>query len=203
LTESGRLAFTGFLILAAARAAAAQTCSGALSFNFAPLQVGGASGWTGGGATAAASVAAGSDRLFGSLSTGLAFTGADRGPVAHATVAVGTDQPMTLDNRLHVCPVATVSYARGQGRASAGAGGHVTFGWIAHNAAGLIVVPSAGLGVRPVPGSSASPDPPTHAGELQAAVGLILRGRLAVTPRVTLARRQRARLAVELAIHAR
>ena len=92
---------------------------------------------------------------------------------------------MTLDNRLHLCPVATVAYARRHGRASAGAGGHVTLGWIARNAAGLTIVPSAGVGVRYMPDGSAAADPLTHAAELQAAIGLIVRGRLAVTPRVT------------------
>ena len=191
------------LTVGVARASSAQTCAGGMSFNFAPLQVGAAPGWSAGGGAAAASVGAGSDRLFGSFSTGLAFAATDRSRVAHASVAVGTDQPMTLDNRLHLCPVATVAYARRQGRASTGAGGHVTLGWIARNAAGLTIVPSAGVGVRYLPDGTAAADPLTHAAELQAAIGLILKGRFAVTPRARFARRQHATIAVELTIDAR
>ncbi len=155
-----------------------------------------------GGRAAGASVAAGSDRLFGAISSGLRFSALDR-RVAHVALAVGTDQPLTLDNRLHVCPVATATYARRQGSASAGAAGHVTFGWVARNAAGLIVVPSAAFGVRYLPEGAPDARPLEHAAEIQAAVGFILRGRLAVTPRVMFARSRPVTAAVELTFDAR
>jgi hypothetical protein len=169
-----------------------------MSFNFAPLQIGGSPEWSEGGRAATGSVAIGSDRLFGALSTGVAFTGADRRRMAHAAVAFGTDQPLRLDNRLHLCPIATFSYARRQDVSTAGAGGHVTVGWVARNASNLTIVPSAGFGVRHRPHSAHD-----HLAELEAAVGFILRGRAAITPRVTFARRQPAIVAVELSFDAR
>jgi hypothetical protein len=178
------------LLVGLPRASSAQTCAGAMSFNFAPLQIGGSPGWSGEGRVATASVAAGADRLFGAFSTGVTFAGADRRHVAHAAVALGADQPLRLDNRLHLCPIATVSYARGRASGAAVAGGRIAVGWVARNAAGLTIVPAAGVGVQ-------------RSAELQAAVGFILRGRAAITPRVTFARRQPATLALELTIDAR
>jgi hypothetical protein len=194
--------WSALLTIGVAPAASAQTCAGALSFNFAPLQVGGAVQASAGGRAAAASVAAGSDRLFGAISSGLGFSELDR-RAAHVALAVGTDQPLTLDNRLHVCPVATATYARRQGNAAAGAGGHVTFGWVARNTAGRVVVQSAAYGVRHLPDGAPDARRLEHAAEIQAAVGFILRGRLAVTPRVMFARRRPATLAVELTFDAR
>jgi hypothetical protein len=46
-----------------------------------------------------------------------------------------------------------------------------------------MVVPSAAFGVRHLPDGSPDARPLEHAAEIQAAVGFILRGRLAVTPR--------------------
>ena len=176
--------------------ASAQICAGSMSFNFAPVQVGGAPEWSGGSRAATGSVAAGSDRLFGMLSVGLSAAHGDRDRIPLATVAVGTDQPLSLDNRWHLCPVATVVYARRQS-SSAGVGGHIAIGWIARNGAGLTIVPSATVGLRQMP-IAASP-PLEHAAELQTAIGFILRGRVAVTPRVSFP----ARLALELTFDAR
>jgi hypothetical protein len=191
--------WSALLTIGVAPASSAQTCAGALSFNFAPLQVAGAGQWSVGSRSAAGSVAAGSDRLFGALSTGVNF---DRA-VAHVGLAVGTDQPLSLDNRLHLCPVATLAYARQQGSAAAGAGGHVAVGWVARNAARLSIVPSAAFGVRQMPDGAHDGGPLRHGAELHAAVGFILRGRVAVIPRVIFAREQPARVAVELTIDAR
>jgi hypothetical protein len=177
-------------------AASAQICAGSMSFNFAPVQFGGAPEWSSGTRAATGSVAAGSDRLFGALAAGLIAAQGDRDRIPHATVAVGTDQPLSLDNRWHLCPVATVAYARTQS-STAGVGGHIAIGWIARNGAGLTIIPSAAVGVRqmPVPGSR----PLQHAAELQTAIGFILRGRVAVTPRVAFP----ARFALELTFDAR
>jgi hypothetical protein len=188
--------------MAGARAAWGQTCAGAMSFNFAPLQVAGAAQVSAGGSAAAASVAAGTDRLFGGISTGMKFAELDR-RVAHVALAVGTDQPLRVDNRLHGCPVVTVTYARGQDSAAVGFGGHLSLGWIARNAADVMIVPSARLGFSQMPDAAPAARPLEFVTEIQAAVGFILRGRLAVTPRVMLAWGQPATLAVELTFDAR
>src|SRR5262245_863923 len=128
------------LSMSVARVASAQICAGSMSFNFAPLQFGGAPEWGAGTATATGSVAAGSDRLFGTFAAGVIAPQPDGVRIPHATMAVGTDQPLSVDNRWHLCPIATLAYARGQGTA-AGVGGHVAIGWLARNAAGVTIVP--------------------------------------------------------------
>ena len=191
---------SALLMICVARVASAQICAGSMSFNFAPLQFGGAPEWGAGTTAAAASVAAGSDRLFGTLAAGLISPQARGDRIPHATLAVGTDQPLSVDNRWHLCPIATLVYAHGEGSA-AGVGGRVAIGWMARNAAGITIVPSAAVGVRPMP--SAESAPLQHLAELQAAIGFILRGRLAVTPRAAFTRHRRARFAVELTFDAR
>lgn len=188
--------WAALLVTGLARVASAQICAGSMSFNFAPLQFGGAPEWSARTTAAIGSVAAGSDRLFGALAAGLISpqSGGDRIP--HATVAIGTDQPLSVDNRWHLCPIATIAYARGQGSA-AGVGGHVAVGWMARNAAGLIVVPSAAVGVRQL--AVAGGTPLRQVAELQTAIGFILRGRMAVTPRAAFP----PRFTVELTFDAR
>jgi hypothetical protein len=187
-------------MICVARAASAQICAGSMAFNYAPLQFGATPEWSAGTTAAIGSVAAGSDRLFGTFAAGLISPQAAGDRIPHAALAVGTDQPLSLDNRWHLCPIATLAYAHGEGSA-AGVGGRVAIGWIARNAAGLSIVPSAAVGVRQMPGAQSAPL--QHMAELQAAIGFILRGRLAVTPRAAFTRDRRARFAVELTFDAR
>ena len=198
-----RAIFCSALICAAGAPAAAQTCAGAMSFNFAPLQFAGVGQVSAAGPGAAASVAAGTDRLFGAISSGMTFAELDR-RVAHVALAVGTDQPLRVDNRLHGCPVVTVTYARGgEGGGAAGIGGHVSLGWIARNAADVMIVPAAQLGYSQMPAAAPAARPLEFAAQIQAAVGFILRGRFAVTPRVMFTRGQPVTAAVELTFDAR
>jgi hypothetical protein len=74
---------------------------------------------------------------------------------------------------------------------------------VARNATNLTVVPSAAFGVRQLPGDPFHGNRLRPAAEIQAAIGFLLRGRVAVTPRAMFARRQPARVAVELTIDAR
>jgi hypothetical protein len=187
---------SALLTICVTPAASAQICAGSMSFNYAPLQIGGAPEWSAGMKGAIGSAAAGSDRLFGTVSAGLISPPADGDRVSHATVAVGTDQPLSVDNQWHLCPIATIAYARGPASA-AGVGARVVIGWIARNAAGVTIVPSAAVGVRQMPGRASAPL--QHVADLQAAIGFILRGRMAVTPRAAFP----ARFAVELTFDAR
>jgi|SRR5687768_7616173 hypothetical protein len=179
--------WAGLMICSDASFAEAQLCAGGMAFNFAPLQVGVTPAWSDEGASAAASVGAGTDYVFGAVTTGWHF-GQDEEPrVWRVTLDVGTDQPLRVDNRLRVCPVLTVVVARRGDRSSAAAGGHVAVGWVARNQAGLLVVPTASLGLRHRAEHVAIQNPLEHAIEMDAGVGLILNARLAVTPRVTIA----------------
>jgi hypothetical protein len=167
--------------------AEAQLCAGGMAFNFAPLQIGAAPAWSDEGPSAAASVGAGSDYVFGAVTTGWHFGQDDDPRVWRIAVDVGTDQPLRVDNRLRVCPVVTVVAARRGDRSSAAAGGHVAVGWVARNEAGLLVVPTASLGLRHRAEHAAIQNPLEHAIELDAGVGVIVNARIAVTPRVTIA----------------
>ena len=140
--------WTAFIVVSSASLAEAQVCAGGLAFNFAPLQLGVVPAWSDEGPSAAASVGAGSDYVFGAVTTGWHFGHDDEPRVWRVAVDVGTDQPLRVDNRLRVCPVLTVVVARRGDRSSAAAGGHVAVGWVARNEPGLLVVPTAALGVR-------------------------------------------------------
>jgi hypothetical protein len=175
------------MILSNASFAEAQLCAGEMAFNFAPLQIGAAPAWSDEGPSAAVSVGAGSDYMFGAVTSGWHFGQDDDPRVWRVAVDVGTDQPLRVDNRLRVCPVLTVVVARRGDRSSAAAGGHVAVGWVARNAAGLLVVPTASLGLRHRAEHAAIQNPLEHAIEMDAGLGLILNARIAVTPRVTVA----------------
>jgi hypothetical protein len=169
-----------------AAAADAQTCAGGMSLNLASWQLGAAAGWTSAGHPAAVALAAGTDRIFGSLSSGVRFAAADGTRVPQARLTVGTDQAVTLDNRLHVCPMLTVDYSRRDSRSGLGAGGHIAVGWIVRNDASLAVIPSGAVGVRYRPAGAASASVLQRAAEVDAAIGFVVRGRVALTPRLLL-----------------
>ena len=175
------------MIVGGASFAEAQLCAGGMPFNFAPLQFGVAPAWSEEGRSAAASAGAGSDHVFGAVTSGWHFGQDDDARVWRVAVDVGTDQPLRVDNRLRVCPVLTVVAARRADRSSAAAGGHVAVGWVARNVAGLLVVPTASLGLRHRAEHAASQNPLEHAIEMDAGLGVILNARIAVTPRVTVA----------------
>jgi hypothetical protein len=174
-----------------------------MSFNLAPVQVGSAAGWSSTAEFIAASLGAGTDRLFARMYGGVRFASDPRPNVEHLDVAVAADQPLSLDNRWHVCPVLTASYARGDSAAAFGGGGSVALGWIARNSPGLTVVPSATFGVRYRPEDEPGRRPLQRALEVEAVVGFILRGRVGVAPRAVFARGLPARLAMELTIDVR
>jgi hypothetical protein len=179
--------WAALMTLGSASVAEAQLCAGGMAFNFAPLQIGVAPAWSEEGLSAAVSAGAGSDYIFGVVTTGWHFGRDDDPRVWRVAVDVGTDQPLRVDNRLRVCPVLTVVAARRGNRSSAAAGGHVAVGWVARNDAGLLVVPTASLGLRHRAEHAAIQNPLEHAIEMEAGVGLILNARIAVTPRVTVA----------------
>jgi hypothetical protein len=160
--------------------ARAQTCAGGISFNFAPLQLGVAAARSGRGVAASASLAYGSDRLF-AAGSGLV---ADGGRASRAGVTVGVDQAVRRDNRLHVCPTVTASYARSDGERRADVGAHIASGWVARNRPGLVVVPAFGVSIGNGAASAVGVRADRVTGAVDAAVGIIVRSRYAFTPRV-------------------
>jgi hypothetical protein len=160
--------------------ARAQTCAGGISFNFAPLQLGVAAASSSRGVAASASLAYGSDRLF-AAGSGLV---ADGGRASRAGVTVGVDQAVRRDNRLHVCPTVTASYARSDGERRADVGAHIASGWVARNRPGLVVVPAFGVSIGNGAASAVGVRADRVTGAVDAAVGIIVRSRYAFTPRV-------------------
>jgi hypothetical protein len=157
-----------------------------MSLNLAPWQVSAGAGWGSAGHPAAVAVTTGTDRVFGSVTSGVVFAAADGKNTPLAAVTIGTDQPLTLDNRVHLCPMLTVDYSRRDKRSGLGAGGHVALGWVVRNRASLAIVPAVAAGVRYRPAAAASASVLQRAAEADAAVGFVIRGRVAFIPRVLL-----------------
>ena len=90
----------------------AQICAGRAPFNAHRIQAGGSAAmWSGGGELGAAA-GGGTDRVFGLASVARGSTDGARYRAILATA--GTDQPLTLNNRLHACPMLSVGYRWGE-----------------------------------------------------------------------------------------
>lgn len=179
--SAGRhIAWSTALLLCAVPDARAQTCAGGLSFNFAPLQLGVVPAWSSLGGGASVSLAYGSDRLFAAGLAGVAAGGRD----SRIGMTIGVDQPVRRDNRVHVCPTVTASYARVEQESGADLGAHVAVGWLARNTAALGVVPAVGVSIGNGAASALGVQPLRFTGAVDAAVGISIRSRYAFTPRV-------------------
>jgi hypothetical protein len=100
------------LLIACASPVHAQPCDGRASFNLSPthLEVGAGAGRRGHAVGFAAGH--GTDELFAIAAVARhTFAPDDTSTVVAATI--GVDQPVRLDNRLHVCPLISVGYASG------------------------------------------------------------------------------------------
>ena len=177
--------------MAAACAAEAQTCDGRASFNFSPTHIEGGTMLRGGGRHLGLAAGHGSDDLFAIASLGQRTFDGQRSYVMAAMI--GANQPVRLDNRLHVCPMASVGYVsavrsgaetRGRGAAAA----DVRVGWLAANTPRLAVIPTFGVGAQ-LNGLHAAGAVP-HAGRsgsLSAGVGLVFRNRVSIVPGISVA----------------
>lgn len=169
----------------------AQICAGRTAFNLAPTHVGFDAGANGSGHGVGVSVGHGRDALFGIVS---AATHTVAGAAVHAVGAtVATDQPLTPDNKFHICPMITLGYVSDE-HAATGEGGR--FGvsaagdasMLAVNTPGLRVVPTISIdlrfnGVGRTTGFFAQ-----HAGRndntFSGGIGFVIGNRLSIVPRL-------------------
>jgi hypothetical protein len=121
-----------------------------------------------GGGRMGAGAGYGHDGLFGSVLVS----------VRSLTTTLGTNQPLTLDNRVHLCPLVTVGFVErrsvARGTVSAGA----SLGFLARNSAAVALVPAVGLRLYSEAGGRPF-------GEASAALGITFRARLLVRPALT------------------
>ncbi len=122
-----------------------------------------------------ASVAGGTDRLFAGGELSAAPIRNAR--IVSAVASFGTDQPLTLDNRVHVCPLASFGISRHgdnvRGRAAAGA----SLGLLLKNGGRVAVVSALAVRVH----ARANVDP---FASVEAALALILHNRVLLRPSV-------------------
>ena len=124
------------LFILAARPADAQICAGRASFNIAPTHVELDAGTNTSGRGLGVSVGHGRDALFGIVSWSTdSADGAGR--VGSLAGTLATDQPLSPDNKLHVCPMITVGYVS-EVNGAPEQGGHVGAS-IAADASRLVV----------------------------------------------------------------
>src|SRR5688500_2107132 len=124
------LALGAAVVLGLAAPARAQLCAGAPSFNRAPIQLGLAPSIAAGELRLGLYGAAGTDLVFGSAGVAREPAGGTHGG-RRWIVRVGSNQPIRLDNRLHLCPLAGLSW---------------TEGWTAPDPSGLRVSGGVALG---------------------------------------------------------
>jgi hypothetical protein len=187
VSKCGRALIGCALMSLTASEAAAQICAGGPAFNFAPLQIVATVGASDRGPLASASVGMGTDFLFGLVSFAGLSGRGDDPNMRVLTVSAGTEQPMRVDNRLRFCPGLSLTHARRDGQGDTGLSGHLALGWVARNREYLMIVPSGALAIKQLPESSPSRDVLQRAFELDWAVGVIFNTLVAVTPRLSVA----------------
>ncbi len=100
------------LLAGTTRSADAQICAGRAPFNLASTQFALDAGWNRAGQGIGFSAGHGIDQLFG-IGT-LVLQSFDEDSALHMiTGTLGTDQPLSPDNRFHVCPTITMGYISG------------------------------------------------------------------------------------------
>jgi hypothetical protein len=171
-------AFAVAAVLASVHADA-QICAGRQAFGNAPLQAGAEAAFGGDRQHVALSLDGGSDALFGRVLAGVDNSRHARRYAIAA--AVGADQPLTLDNRFHACPVVAIEHAHGDGRMLRLEGG-LTFGMLLRNRPGLAIVPTLGVALRNdrIRGTRGT------VGVASAGVGFVFGRGVAIGPRVEL-----------------
>jgi hypothetical protein len=169
----------GAAAIATATPATAQICAGRQAFGYAPLQATGEAAFTGDGPRVGIALAGGGDGLFGGALVSLD----DRSSPSHVSLGalLGTDQPLSVDNRFHGCPAVIVQHTNeGWGaparrlRVSAA----LNAGMLLRNAPHIAVVPTIGLTLHHQRESGGH----TTFGALTAGLGIVFTRGIAVGP---------------------
>jgi hypothetical protein len=189
---SSPAAFLVALLIFGALPAAAQICAGRASFNVAPTHFELDAGANRSGEGIGVSVGHGTDAFFGIVS-GATHAVAGAGRVNSIAGTLATDEPLSPDNKLHICPMITMGYVsdsnaatgdRGRFGASAGADAAM----LAMNTPRMKVIPTIGIdlrfnGVGRTAGLFAQ-DASRDDSTFTAGIGFVIWNRLSVVPRV-------------------
>jgi hypothetical protein len=187
-----RLALLAWMTVAlTCRPADAQMCAGRASFDLASTHFELDAGMNKSGHGVGVSVGHGTDNLFG---IGVVLThSADQADRVHMVAGtIGTDQPLSPDNKLHVCPMITVGYISGSdvlpndnGRFGLSVAGHASM--LAVNTPRMRVVPTLGLDFRQNVGQAVSlfaQDARRTYHTFTTGIGFLIWNRLSLVPRV-------------------
>jgi hypothetical protein len=169
----------------------AQICAGRASFNLAPSHFELDAGANRRGRGIGLSVGHGTDALFGVLS-GASHTITGAGSVHVFAATLATDQPLSPDNKLHVCPMISLGYMSGApgtadgGRVGASAAADAAM--LAVNTPRLRVIPTISIdllfnGVGRTTALFAQ-DASRDYNTFSAGLGFVIWNRLSVVPRV-------------------
>ncbi|MQA30710.1 MAG: hypothetical protein GEU82_12880 [Luteitalea sp.] len=169
----------------------AQICDGRGAFNVTPVQLELRGASTTDGMAVGASAGFGSDQLFaaGSISR-RTQSGVDDPEYGFAGI-VGTDQPISPDNRFHACPIAGIFYTGWSGSMRLGVMAGGSAGMLARNDTTLAVIPTLGLSFRTTIGDTAIESRRAslfhRPGIVTFGVGLVVRNRVSFQPAASLA----------------
>jgi hypothetical protein len=193
LPRTIRASLLVLMLLTVARTNAdAQICAGRSPFNLAPTQVELSAGVNSSGGGFGIGAGYGTDYLFG-IGTLVLHKMDDADRVEMFTVAAGTDQPLSPDNKFHVCPMISAGYISG----SDSAGEEGRFGFSVSGDASMLIVNSPrvrsaltiGLDFRKNVGRPASlfaQDPRLTYHTFTGGIGFLFRNQLSIVPRVVL-----------------
>ena len=182
------------LLTFAASPAGAQTCAGRTSFNLAPTHFGLDAGTNGSGRGFGGSVGYGTDALFGIVS-GATHAVSGAGSVEGLVLTLATDQPLSPDNKLHVCPMITVGYVSDSNSATGhgvriGASAAADASMLTMNTPRMRVIPTIGIDLRfNGVGRTASlfaQDASRNDSTFSAGIGFVIWNRLSLVPRVVI-----------------
>jgi hypothetical protein len=189
---SSPAAFLVVLLIFGALPAEAQICAGGASFNFAPTHYTLNAGTNRSGQGIGLSVGHGTDALFGIVS-GATRTVADARRIHSIAGTLGTDEPLSPDNKLHICPMLTLGYVADSNAATGdrrrfGASAAVDAAMLAMNTPRMRVIPTIGIDLRfngvGRPAGLFAQDASRDDNTFSAGVGFVIWNRLSVVPRV-------------------
>jgi hypothetical protein len=189
---SSPVGFLVVLLTFGALPADAQICAGGASFNFAPTHFTLNAGANRSGQGIGLSAGHGTDAFFGIVS-GATRTVADSGRIHSIAGTLGTDEPLSPDNKFHICPMLTLGYVSDSNAAT---GDRVRFGasaaadaaMLAMNTPEMRVIPTISLDLRfngvGRPAGFFAQDASRDDSTFSAGVGFVIWNRLSVVPRV-------------------
>lgn len=177
----------------AVRAADAQVCSGRSSFNLANTHAELNMGASRSGRAVGISVGHGADALFATVAGTRHWLEGERDIYTVAGL-IGSDQPLTPDNRLHACPMLTLAYERDAsgtsrgGRVGVSASGDASLMLV--NTGTMRVMPTIALDLRLTGVSRIAAllahEAGRHRSTFSGGVGFVMWNRLSIAPRVVI-----------------